>query len=102
MPQLVKLQGYQSSGELTAATTAIKASKGQLGGFCLYDITQDAILTLYDDPDSADGTILAKVGIDFDTGHFSMTTVFAAPINFALGCTAKVEGTNALAYVYYR
>jgi len=74
MPQLVKLQGYISKGAQTVGSAAVKASAGQLGGFCLYDATEDATLTLYDDPDSADGTILLKVGTDQSAGVFISST----------------------------
>ena len=102
MPLMVQLQGYKSSGEQTVGTVAIKASAGMLGGFSLYDASEDASIILYDDPDSADGTVLLRVGIDFDTGHFSMTETFPAPIMFSLGCTLVLAGTNAKACIYYR
>lgn len=102
MPQLVKLQGYISKGAQTIGGAAVKASKGQLGGYCLYDATQDATLTLYDDPDSANGTVLLKVMTDFSSGIFSITDVFPAPIDFATGCWSVVAGTDATAYIYYR
>lgn len=102
MPLQVKLQGYLSKGAQTVGSSAVKASKGQLGGFCLYDVTEDATLTLYDDPDSANGTILLKVGTDQSAGVFSMVVVFPAPIEFSLGCYSVLAGTNASCYIYYR
>lgn len=102
MPQLIQLQGFISKGAQTVGSSAVKASAGQLGGFCLYDATQDATLTLYDDPDSASGTVLLKVGNDQSAGVFSITEVFPTPINFATGCYSVLTGTNASCYIYYR
>ena len=102
MPQLIQLQGYISKGALTVGSNAVKASAGQLGGYCVYDATEDATLTLYDDPDSANGTVLLKVATDQSAGVFSITDVFPAPINFALGCYCVLAGTNASCYIYYR
>ena len=102
MAKRVSQKGYISSGEQTG-DIAIKASKGELGGFMLYGAGDDMTIVLYDDPDSANGTVLAKSYLDKDLEGRSKFVGFPEPIHFSLGCWADVTvGVGASYEVYYR
>lgn len=94
-------KGYKSSG-IKTADAAIKTSKGELGGFMLFDANEDITLILYDDPDSADGTVLAKFLLDIDVAGQSVFIGFPEPIHFLTGCWAALTGANGSYEVYYR
>jgi hypothetical protein len=82
-----------------SATGAVKASGGQLVAVLLKAAPgAAATLVLYDDPDSADGTVLADMGaLDGDTVPFCP----AVPYVFSKGCWAVIGGAGANATVVY-
>lgn len=94
--------GYLDTSGLQDSDGAIKASAGHLGGIKVFsDGTNDVTVILYDDPDSAEGTVLAKVvvaGGDNQGGEF-----YPLPVPFSLGCYADGDTTGTFGYiVYYR
>lgn len=84
---------------LLSASGVIKASFGILIDVLVYtDGTNNATVTIYDDPDSANGTELAKVvvkGSDLMGGEVSILT------GAALGMYISISGTGAQALVRY-
>jgi len=87
-----------SSGILNA-DTAIKASTGILIDVLVYtDGTNNATVTIYDDPNSADGTVLAKVvvkGSDLMGGEVGILA------NAGAGIYMDISGTGATALIRY-
>jgi len=90
-----------SSG-LKEADAAIMATPGYFFGVLLRtDGTNEATIALYDDPDSADGTVLAAFGVP----GADLARYWEAPCGTPIWCShgiwADVTGTDAKYYVYY-
>ena len=60
--------------------------------------SDQATVILYDDPNSADGTVLVRL-----TAAINATTVFTPtkPINATTGIYADITGTSMFVYVHY-
>jgi len=91
---------YKSSG-LQTSDVAIKATDGYLGAVLIItNGTDDVTLILYDDPDSAHGTVLWRAKVAGGDNYGGV--VFYLPIRFGTGCWADIEGTSPNYIVYYR
>jgi len=100
----VEIEGYLSTGLKTVAShtaIAIKASAGILGGLTILGAAADVTAILYDDPDSAHGTVLAKYILDVDKEGLAVH-IPLPDVPFALGCWAVVTGTGGEYIVYYK
>lgn len=87
----------QSSG-LKEADAAIKASAGFLWGISAFgDGTNTAVAKVYNDPDSADGTLLGQAQSKVEGDH----VWFSPPIAANAGLYLDISGTNADAIVYF-
>ncbi len=95
------LVGELTSFGLQSSDQAVKASAGWLGGFLVFtDGTNDATLILYDDPDSADGTVLGKwivAGGDNNGG-----VMYPFPVEATTGIYGDISGTGANWIAYYK
>ncbi len=90
-------RGVVSSG-LKEADAAIKASAGFLWGITIIpDGTNAAWAKVYNDPDSADGTLLGQASGKVDSVH----QWYDPPIVASAGMWLDIDGTNADAIVYY-
>lgn len=73
------------------ASGVVKASGGALVGFQITGGADAATMTLYDDPDSADGVILGKLSV---AAGVSDDFCPCLPYVFAQGCYAAITGTT--------
>jgi len=103
---LITLDGKILIGELTTSDlqtgdAAVKASAGWLGGFLIItDGTNDGTLILYDDPDSADGTVLAKWVVA--GGDNCGGVMFPFPVEATTGIYGDISGIGANWIAYYQ
>jgi len=90
-----------SSEIATATPAAAMAKPGYLHGVLLIsDGTNDPKVILYDDPDSAHGTVLAEISFDVSqSGKFTDMIPFPK-VRCENGIWAVVTGTGATAIVY--
>ncbi len=90
-------RGVLSSG-LKEADAAIKASTGFLWGISVFgDGSNVATAKVYDDVDSANGTLLGQAQSKIEGGH----VWFNPPIVASAGMYLDIAGTNADAIVFY-
>ena len=108
MPQLIKLQGFQSSDKKTSSA-AIRARAGVLGGILVInDGINDPTITLHDNATAASGTELFEyfedVSVSFGAGGPAQKQhLFRLPdVVFANGCYLTLTGTGAAAIVFTR
>lgn len=89
---------YGPASHVDVATSkVVKATSGQLVGVVLSPGTAAATLTLQDDPDSADGTVLVKL-VAVANGTSTQFTP-CIPYSFSNGCYATISGSGANATV---
>ncbi len=92
------------SGEI-ATGTAAAAFPGPCylaGVLLISDGTNDPKVILYDDPDSANGTVLAELSFDVSvSGLFTLSFFPAKSIRCEHGIWVVPTGTGATAIVYY-
>jgi len=92
------------SSEITTATPA-----AAYAGPCylhavqlISDGTNDPKVILYDDPDSADGTVLVEMSFDISaSGLFTQSFILSKPVRCDHGIWVVPTGTGATAIVYY-
>lgn len=96
--------GYVTpSAEIATGTpAAVMVKPGYLHGVLLIsDGTNDPKVILYDDPDSAHGTVLAELSFDVSqSGKFTDLSTFPKGVRCETGIWAVVTGTGATAIVY--
>jgi len=102
MPQQVKIQGWHSSGEKSAATQSIKTGAGVLHGIMIEtDGAQDVTAQLSDDADGTSGTKLTTAIVVPATDRYG--GVFGMNVAFSTGCYLTLSGSGTeVAIVYYR
>ncbi len=83
-----------------AATGVIVANATNMWGVVLTAPTNDADLKIYDDPDSANGTVLLDVSVLNGSSVMINLTDFGGR-GAAQGLWGVLTGTNAIAYVWY-
>lgn len=69
----------------------VKDQPGELVAFLIMGGDDAATVTLYDDPDSAHGTILGALGV---AANISDSFCPCLPYVFANGCWAEITGTT--------
>lgn len=92
------------SGEIAQGTPAAACAAPcyLIGVLLISDGTNDPKVILYDDPDSADGIVLAELSFDVSaSGKFTDSFFPIKPIRCDYGIWAVVSGTGATAIVYY-
>ena len=94
----------QASSEIPTATPAAAyAGPCYLHGVQLISNgINDPKVILYDDPDSANGTVLVEMSFDVSvSGLFTQTFALPKPIRCDNGIWVVPSGTGATAIVYY-
>lgn len=92
------------SGEIAEGTPAAGFAGPcyLIGVLLISNGTNDPSVILYDDPDSAHGTVLAELGFDVDVLGKDADPFFPTkPIRCENGIWVVVSGTGATAIVYY-
>lgn len=86
----------------TRVTTsvAIKAEPGTIMALLLVAPTNDADILLYDDVDSAHGTVLLQASALNGTSAFIDLSGLGG-VKAGTGIYADITGTNAIAYVWF-
>ncbi len=83
-----------------AATGVIVANATNLWGVLLTAPTNDADIKIYDDPDSANGTVLLDVSV-LNGSSFFLNLKDIGGRGALTGLWGVLTGTNAVAYIWY-
>jgi len=89
----------KSSGKISATGAAVAAPCKFIGVTLVGDTAKEPTLTLYDDPDSAHGTVLAFLMVSDET-HFA-SFMLPKPIRCANGIWGVLSAAEGDFIVYY-
>lgn len=79
------------------ATGAVKASAGKYYGYKVTTVLGAGAITVYDDPDSANGTVIDTIAATTAAGT---TVILASPIPCSAGMYASFASTGTVLFLY--
>lgn len=79
------------------ATGVVKASAGKYYGYKVTTVLGAGAITVYDDPDSANGTVIDSIAATTAAGT---TVILASPIPCSAGMYASFASTGTVLFLY--